>query len=145
MTATVRPIVAPRIAIAGAPRTGKSTLATRVGQRLGIEVQRTDDLVGVLEWSEASAAVAEWMAEPGPWLIEGVAVIRALRKRLQAESGAKPVDHLIVLVDPVAPQTPGQVAMGKGIATVLHEIEPALVRLGVEITKGRAPALGVRL
>jgi hypothetical protein len=138
---TVVPIRAPRVAIVGAPRCGKSTLARRMAFRLGLEAWHTDDLCGVLEWSEASDEVARWMAHPAPWLVEGVAVARALRKCLRAAPDEKPVDHVIYLTEAVAPQTQGQIAMGKGIATVWKAIEPALLALGVEVTKGRAPAL----
>jgi hypothetical protein len=123
-----------RIAITGGPRTGKTTLAkTAAGT---ITVRSTDDVKG-LGWSEASASAATWFDAQGSICIEGVAVPRALRKWLAAHPTGKPVDEIYVLTVPLAPQTPGQAAMGKGVMTVLAEITPELRRRGVKITEGR--------
>ena len=90
--------------------------------------------------SAASAEVARWMAEPGPWVIEGAATARALRKALAA-SPAAPCDLLIVLTVPKVERSPGQVAMGKGVHTVLDGIRAELLARGVTIEEGEAPAL----
>lgn len=127
---------APRIAIAGGPRTGKSTLSARLERSLGLQAQHTDDLVGVLEWSECSEEAARWMAEPGPWIIEGTAVIRALRKALKA-SPERPCDVLLVLTEPKVPTTRGQDAMAKGVATVLSGIIDELRARGVDVVVAR--------
>ncbi len=119
----------PRIVIGGGPKTGKSTLS-RV---LDGAVHHTDDLIG-LGWSEASQAVAEMTAEPGPWVIEGVATVRALRKALAATDGA-PCDVLIWLVHPWQHLSKGQLAMAKGCQTVLAEIAPQLRDRGVIIER----------
>ena len=119
-----------RIVIAGIPRAGKSTLADQLRTELGYELLRTDNLIS-MGWSEASAKAAEWMLERrGPWIVEGVAAIRALRKALAAGPD-KPCEKLFWLSSPFVELTPGQRTMGKGAETVLHEIEPDLRARGV--------------
>lgn len=133
----------PRICIAGSPRTGKTFLATRMGELLRLKPLHTDDLIGHLEWSDASLEVSRWMGLPAPWVIEGVAVPRALRKRLAA-SPDRPCDVLVLLSNPWEQLTSGQIAMGKGIRTVLEQIRPELRARGVEIVDGEAALEAIR-
>lgn len=114
-----------RLCIAGGPKTGKTTLAAT----LGIPVKHTDDALD-LGWSEASAEVASWMSMPGPWVIEGVAVPRAIRKFLAANPG-KPCDKVIWLDMPRVDTTPAQDTMAKGALTVMAQILPELHARGV--------------
>lgn len=116
-----------RIAIAGGPRCGKTTLAETLGA-----ARHTDDLIE-RGWSEASALTATWFDEPGPWIIEGVAVPRALRKWLAANPEGRPCDVVHWLGAPRVPLTDGQVSMFKGCAKVWGEIVGELQRRGVEI------------
>jgi hypothetical protein len=95
-------------------------------------VRHTDYLIGKLDWSDASAEVARWLDEPGPWIIEGVAVSRALRKWREAHPGAlPPVDRVIYLAKPLLALTSRQEAMAKGVRTVHDEIEGWLAEHGV--------------
>lgn len=119
-----------RIAIVGGPKTGKTTLANQ----LDVCALHTDD-VAHLGWSEASEAASLWFDVPGPKVVEGVAVARALRKWLSRTEVGRPCDVLIVLSHPFVELTVGQVSMGKGIVTVLKEIEAELVRRGVRIAR----------
>lgn len=129
------------VAIAGGPRTGKTTLATEMALRSGTAVLHTDALIG-LGWSEASQAVAARMLTASADLIvEGVAVARALRKAL-AQTAGRPCDRLVLLAGrrrEAGPASPGQLAMAKGVDTVLAEILPELAARGVELvdTDGR--------
>lgn len=93
-------------------------------------------------WSSSSWYVAEhFLTRPGSWILEGVGVPRALRKwRSKQNDGWRadqgrpgvplvepcPIDKLIVLRVPRAPQLPGQVSQGKGCLTVLRELLPWL-------------------
>jgi hypothetical protein len=124
-----------RVLITGGPRTGKTTLSESTARELGITAHHTDDLIGKLDWSAASAHVAEWMKTPGPWIIEGVAIPRALRKWLAAHPDGKPADRIVFLENVKAsiPLTKGQAAMGKGLGTVWAEIMPELRARGVQI------------
>lgn len=119
--------MAKRVAITGGPKTGKTTLAKRMGRAYS-----TDDLID-LGWSEASEAASRWFDAKGPLLAEGVAVPRALRKWLERNPKGKPIDRLIVLREPKRTLTKGQLTMGKGLQTVLKEIRPELERRGVII------------
>lgn len=123
-----------RVVIGGGPCTGKTQLSDHVASVLGVTARHTDDLIGQLEWSEASEEVARWMTEPGPWVIEGVATVRALRKAL-ATPGA-PCTILHWLTGPFLPLTKGQLAMTKGCETVLAGIRPELEARGVLVVEG---------
>lgn len=103
----------PRIAITGAPSTGKTTLTLKLddGKR---RIFHNDDFKH-LEWSAASEHIAKEVNEhEGPCIVEGVTVPRALRKGMR-------VDTVLWLSKPWKEQKPGQVAMGKGCRTVLNE------------------------
>lgn len=115
-----------RLLITGGPRTGKTTLG-------GKNARHTDDLIGHLDWSEASAEVAKWFDAAGPWTIEGVAIPRALRKWLESHPEGKPADKIIFLNDPKVELIKGQAAMTKGLLTVWHAIKSDLIARGVEI------------
>lgn len=138
-----------RIVILGGPKTGKTTLAGELLQahhaqdeswRGGAsgppipQVLHTDDLIH-LGWSEASQYVADrWLTEPGPWIIEGVAAVRALRKWRDQHPGERPpVDRVIRLTTPHVALVKGQAAMAKGEETVWAEVAPWLRQHGVEI------------
>lgn len=118
-----------RLAIAGVPKGGKTT---RAAKETG-PVYHTDDLIGDREWSEASAEAMTWFDRPGPWVIEGVAVPRALRKWLAAHAGGKPADLVLWMGTPRQDLTKGQAAMAKGCQTVMREIIPLLERCGVKV------------
>lgn len=129
----------PRLLITGGPGVGKSTLAVRLADRgglleAGIVVDHADDLAGVLGWSEASLEVSRWFDRQGPWVIEGVAIPRALRKWLIAHPGnAAPCERIYYMTEHFRPPTKGQVSMTKGVMTVWREIVPELERRGVEV------------
>ncbi len=123
--------IALRILITGGPKVGKTTFAARLADSLRIPHRNADELCGVLEWSEASAELANWIAEAGPWIIEGVAVPRALRKYFASHPGVAPCERAYYLDEPFTPPLKGQAAMAKGVGTVWREVAPELRRLGV--------------
>lgn len=122
-----------RILITGYPRTGKTTLALEMTDAL-IPVRHTDATIP-LGWSEGSAEVARWLSEPGPWIIEGVSIPRALRKWLAANEGA-PCDRVHFLTHCHEALSKGQRSMAKGIDTVWREIVPKLRARGVAVVMG---------
>lgn len=134
------------LAIAGGPRSGKTTLATELALRSGTALLSTDDLIG-LGWSEASQAVAARMlTATADLIVEGVAVARALRKVL-AQTAGRPCDRLVLLAGrrrEAGPASPGQVAMAKGVDTVLAEILPELAARGVELVDADGRPIRVR-
>lgn len=145
-----------RIVICGGPRTGKTTLAWQMFGSGGLSynaaqrsphqatvhfkggtavLRHTDDLIESHDWSAASAEVAAWLDAPGPWIIEGVAMARALRKWREACPGEPPpVDRVIRLTAPREALSKGQAAMAKGEQTVWAEIEEWLLDAGVPVS-----------
>lgn len=123
------------IVIAGAPRTGKTTLGKDLASKSGAPLYHTDDLIE-LGWSEASEKVARhWLNLPGPWIIEGVAAVRGLRKFLRWYPGEQPCDRVIWKMHAWVPLTVGQARMARGCAKVFREIREDLGRVGVEIVQ----------
>lgn len=124
------------ICIAGGPGTGKSWLAEQMALTSGTEVLRADDLIP-LGWSQASQAVAERiLTATGDLIVEGVAVVRALRKAL-AQGPAAPCGRLIVLRGrrpEAGEELRGQRSMALGIETVLADILPELRARGVVVS-----------
>lgn len=134
-----------RICITGGPRTGKTTLAKKIfgsppfTKEPEDRVLHTDDLIDRLAqlgkdgWSEASRIASTWLDEPGPWIIEGVAVSRALRKWKEAHPGEKPpVDRVIFCATAHVERTTGQTAMARGVETVhRNDVEPWLEEHGI--------------
>ena len=121
-----------RIAIIGAPRAGKTTFALKLAAELGVQVRHSDDLIGTHDWSAASEHIATvWLPEPGPWIVEGVAVVRALRKWLESNPTGSPCDKIIVLETPRVALSPRQAGMAKACATILDGIRWPLLARGV--------------
>lgn len=123
-----------RVVVVGGPGTGKTTLAAALARRLGAEHRTTDALVDQgLEWSEVSDRVAGMLGDRGaPWVLEGAAAVRGLRKWLRSNNGHPGV--VVVNLDrPVAGRTPRQEAMAKGVGTVWRQVAPALRARGVKV------------
>lgn len=120
-----------RVILVGGPMRGKSTYA----RRFRVPIMCTDARSQVrepdpdveylpegLEWSAASAYVAEhWLTRPGPWVIEGVATARALRKWF-AVHAEPPADRVLLFVRPAATPTDGQERMAAGVMKVWSEV-----------------------
>jgi DNA polymerase III delta prime subunit len=122
-----------RVLLAGGPGVGKSTRSAVLATELGCEARHTDSLRTTFDWSGVSAEVATWFDAPGPWVIEGVAVPRALRKWLAAHPEGIPADVLYWGAVARVPTTPGQNAMAKGVATVWNEIRDVLLERGMRV------------
>lgn len=118
-----------RTVITGGPQTGKTTMAASAPG--SVPIFATDDLIGEFEWSELSLEVSKRFDRPSPWLIEGVAAVRAVRKWMVNNEGGTPCDLFVYLEQPVAERTPGQVAMAKGVATIFAGIRDDLLERGV--------------
>jgi hypothetical protein len=124
-----------RTLITGGPETGKTTLGMRLAAERGCRHLCTDpqDLcpAGVagapldLSWSENSLWVAQhWLYLPGPWVIEGVAVPRALRKwqSLEREGAPPPCDELIILTTPHTELGAKQEQMTAALLSVVEDL-----------------------
>jgi len=101
----------PRIAIVGAPRTGKTSLTSQVSDR---PVVHTDDWMDEA-WDAVPAHVATACDGLESFVVEGVRAPDALRK------GGLEVDAVVYLSRPKVQQTPAQRDMGIGVHTVLEQ------------------------
>jgi adenylate kinase family enzyme len=82
-----------RYIVTGEPRSGKTTFSEVLRGHLGIVPRHTDSAFRLSrgpEWRLRgfSEHVAQWIDEPGPWVIEGVAAMRALERWLGRSPGA---------------------------------------------------------
>lgn len=93
-----------------------------------------DSLVADHKWSEQSDIACKYLGEPGTWIVEGCASVRALRKWLARSPTGKPCDAIIRMATPREPLTRGQETLRKGEATIWREIEAELVTRGVMIS-----------
>lgn len=118
-----------RLCICGVPKAGKTTLANTLNV---IRVLHTDDLIGY-DWSRQSELVSGWFDKPGPWVIEGVAVVRALRKWLRARPTGRPCDQVMWLGTPRVVLGAGQASMAAGCLTMWRAILPELHARGVDL------------
>ena len=122
-----------KICIAGGPQVGKTTLARELVKGTGRGFHSSDDSVLSLHWTNQSDTVLKWVEADGPWVIEGVPVIRALRKWLRTQPEGKPCDTLYWRFAARTTRTGGQERLAKGCLAVFREVEPELRRRGVEI------------
>ncbi len=99
-----------RIAIAGGPRVGKTTLCKRIVDR---PIIHTDDFLK-RPWEEVPHLVIAMALGLDSFVVEGVQVPRTLRKDLT-------VDAVIWLDQPLVDTTAGQRAMARGVLTVFQE------------------------
>lgn len=120
-----------RVIICGAPRAGKTTAALAMHTH-GCWVYHLDSLVEKHTWSEQSTVAARYLSEPGPYIIEGCAAVRALRKYM-ATCPDKPCDAVVRFTSPRAPLSAGQETLRKGEATIWAGIEGELISRGVKI------------
>lgn len=131
-----------RLLIVGGPGCGKSTRALQEARKRGCLVLCTDtkeqaaregrepQLDGVLyappgmTWSGTSEWIADsWLCRQGPFVMEGVALPRALRKwRERHPDEAPPCDEVIWLREPRMELTDGQARMLVGVETVMNEL-----------------------
>lgn len=78
----------------------------------------------------AAWIVANWFGRPGPWVAEGHAMARALRR-----ADRRVCDRVVVFPapHPNAVVTARQLAMGKGVHTVWETVRRSVERQGVEV------------
>lgn len=153
----------PRLLLTGAVGAGKTTLARElagastfgerpgqasasrgVGLRPTIPVLATDDalwqpeVVGAADpWAAANALVARWMAQEGPWIIEGVRTPMALAVALREAGRASkwPFDPPLIYLDrPIHYESRAQHPMSAAVEAAVRHCER---RLGVPILRCR--------
>jgi hypothetical protein len=135
-----------RIVVAGVPKSGKTTFVETILQsdlgsalmglgRPTLTVHHSDDLID-LDWSSQSLAAMRWLDEPGPWICEGVTMIRALRKWTAVDTNwilRKPCDTLYWFGTHATDVTRRQRALGNNCQGIFDEVAPYLISSGVQI------------
>lgn len=124
-----------RILIGGGPRTGKTYLARRLGMTTGHRVMRTEAILARgATFAQLGGWVSEWMAQPGPCIIEGLAVPRGIRHWLRNHTEPVPFDKVYWLgTNPRITLTKGQESTAKACATVWAQCVAALQQQGIII------------
>lgn len=125
-----------RVVLTGSPRAGKTTASEAIAAELGVVARHTDSLIDSHKWGEDSIEVATWFDAPGPWVVEGVTCVRALRKWLAAHPHGKPCDVVQLHQRPHVELSKGQESMRKGIVTIWAGLLPELLLRGVEVRIG---------
>jgi hypothetical protein len=113
-----------RVVIVGGPGQGKTTLAAALAPHVG--EHRPTDTLDSADWSAEVTRAADWLRAPGPWVVEGVLAVYALRRLVEA--GERPPCVVVRMRSPVD-KTP----LAKAVDTVWGEIEPTLRREGVVV------------
>jgi energy-coupling factor transporter ATP-binding protein EcfA2 len=114
-----------RVVITGHPHSGKSTLA----EAFGSIVKHTDDLIETHQWSEQSETASYWLDISVPYVLEGCAMPRALRKWKARHPGAAPPMDVFIYLERPGDPTP----QAKGIETVMRDLWPWLRESGILI------------
>lgn len=129
-----------QILIIGWPRAGKSTLGAQIAKNTGAKHLCTDPqhlcppgvegLPNNLDWSEGSQYVSNhWIGKPNT-IVEGLGVVRAIRKWMDQNPGKRlPVDKIIHLQYQDDDLNPRQAGAGKGHDKVLDDIYPSISHL----------------
>ena len=121
-----------KIVIWGPPKSGKSTVhGPYFSDLYAIPLYHTDDTI-LFGWQGASDVVARWLHEKDQFVIEGVAVPRAIRKYIEKYGEAPDLDLIVVAGHGPNVLSDHQERLAKGITTVAREIEPYLE--GVPVT-----------
>lgn len=136
------------IVIVGGPGRGKSTLAAQLSAALAIPLYCTDMtdaptdgvtyLLRDLSWSEGSQYVADsWLTLPAPWIVWGIATVRAMRKLIASGRGAMLGGvRVLHLRDAVTETTEGQERTAKAVATIWAEIAPGFAIVSPRTSHG---------
>lgn len=143
----------PRIVVIGAPRTGKTTYATRLARELGVHLASTgkhteqpdglvsvknygkvstDDYVSRYSYPELPARVIADLRKMDNFVLEGTQAARVLRRWLREAPDEPKLDKTLVFMGrPWVKRSPKQEATAKGVRTTWRELEQMLKRLGI--------------
>ncbi len=116
-----------RVAIAGGPRVGKTTLSCRSAFDIHKRIH-TDDLINKIAWDSVPDEIARLTAGVERFVVEGTQVARCLRRGLA-------VDLVIWLERPRVELTTGQLGYWKACRTVFSEWLGMPESVGVRIVR----------
>ncbi len=124
-----------KIVIAGGPRTGKSTFATRLNKELNIPIVSTDNYIAC-GWSEAPHEIINDIKDLDNYILEGVNCGRVIRK-LNEKGLDICFDKVYYLGEPVVKyEKKGQESLAKGCKTVWLDVIPILDALEIDVIYG---------
>ena len=145
----------PRIVVIGAPRTGKTTYATKLAKDLGVHLastgKRTEQPGGLIStdnyldkgtYADLPDRVIADLRTQESFVLEGTQAARVLRRWLRTAPDEVKLDKVLgFLGRPWVPRTPRQEATAKGVRTTLRELEPMLRDAGIPFEHMTPPEL----
>jgi len=124
-----------RVCLVGVPQSGKTTMARKLSER-GANVVHVDSLV-TENFSRTRNRIIRLMRDTDGWVIEGVAVLWALKEVLRRDDGTVPAcDRVIWLPSSRVALSAGQSHMAAGLHTVWKKVEPQLRKKGIPVRVG---------
>lgn len=135
----------PRIVVIGAPRTGKTTYATKLAKDLGVHLASTgkrseqpeglvstDNYLDKGTYADLPDRVIADLRGRESFILEGTQAARVLRRWLRTAPEEVKLDKVLgFLGRPWVPRSPKQEATAKGVRTTLRELEPMLRHAGI--------------
>ena len=134
-----------RIVVLGAPRTGKTTYATKLAKDLGVHLASTgkrseqpeglvstDNYLDKGSYADLPDRVIADLRGRESFVLEGTQAARVLRRWLRTAPDEVKLDKVLgFLGRPWVARTPRQEATAKGVRTTLRELEPMLKQAGI--------------
>lgn len=117
-----------RIAIAGVPQAGKTTLGEAISSA---PLCSTDWYLGRRDIDDVLVGFLE--ERRSPWVMEGCRVVHALRLWLSKHPEGQPCDAVLWMPRSRHALTPGQRIFAKGIWSIWREVKGELERRDVKI------------
>lgn len=119
-----------RVVICGGPKTGKTTLGTKMSEDLRIPLVSTDGYINY-PWEDVPDEIIRVLESLDEFVLEGVQAARVLRRWYKREDPR--IDKVYWLERPFVQLSDRQKSMGKGISTVFKDVRPHLNASGVKV------------